>query len=308
MATSHFARFDTTHVDLLDEGLRYGRIRQVFHQGFFLDPSETLVLADVPGSGIVRSIWMAVAFNGESGDQILRVFVDGETTPAIDVDLGSLLATHHSPATGDRMYGNAHAHALLRSDGALGFVFRMPMPFSNGIRIEINNPTAGLAVIYSQVAYQDDVRPPNYRLRSQGVKRTTGVVLPAANTYEFFNLPAGSGWLAWSGYSVLGTVTDGSWVERNWEVYQGTELLISSSGTEDWFGGAFSHMTQAYAGTDVYMIGANNATTQYDLALDLVRWYGGIRFDDGVRCVLGTEAGVATQHTFCWCWLYYLHT
>jgi hypothetical protein len=64
-------------------------------------------LADITGPGSVKSLWMALGGgNGPALDARLRVYYDGAGTPAVDIDMGTLLATHFGAA---RSPGRTHS-------------------------------------------------------------------------------------------------------------------------------------------------------------------------------------------------------
>lgn len=63
-------------------------------------------------------------------DTILRIYYDGLTTPSVEVPLGDFFAN----AWRKRAYGSAWF-----TSGEDGYACRLPMPFTNGIRIEVEN-------------------------------------------------------------------------------------------------------------------------------------------------------------------------
>src|SRR6185369_7481132 len=54
-------------------------------------PGETITLFDYQGAGIVRRFWVTIAPRSEMHihrQAILRMYWDGETTPAVEVPIG----------------------------------------------------------------------------------------------------------------------------------------------------------------------------------------------------------------------------
>jgi hypothetical protein len=291
----------------LPAGLVRGRRRMPKNEGVQVDPGNSLTLLSATGQGVVNHIWMAVAFNATPEDMVLRVTVDGEGSPAIDVDLGSLLAIEHFKSTA-RQFSNAHAHVEQNASAQVGFTLTLPIPFSNGCLIEIFNASAALVIIYSMVSWTD-APPGDYRLRSSSVKGLSPTTVLAANTFDYLDLASGAGWLVWHGLAV--DATGGSFIERNHLVYIDGEGTASfqSSGTEDWQSGSFTHQGRQNIGTPYKMLGTNVDTPDFQLvvAMDLISLYSGIRFDNGVKFQMSTEAGTTHNSSISHSTLYYLH-
>ena len=60
-------------------------------------PGETLVMADLPGPGVVNHIWLTAADNEFAWPRLvrLRVYYDGKKTPSVDVPLGEFFGVGH---------------------------------------------------------------------------------------------------------------------------------------------------------------------------------------------------------------------
>jgi hypothetical protein len=249
---------------------------------------------------------MALAFNANPEDLILRVTVDGEGSPAIDVDIGSLLGIEHHKGVG-REFSCAHAHLEQDSTKKAGFTLTLPMPFGDGITIEMHNPTGALAVLYSMVSWTD-APSGDYRLRSSSVKGVSPTTVLAANTFDYLDI-SGAGWLVWHGLAV--DATGGSFIERNHLCFidgEGTPSF-QSSGTEDWQAGSFTHQGRQNFGTPYKMVGTNVDTPDFQLVvvMDLISLYAGIRFDTAIKFQMGTEAGTTHNSSISHSTLYYLH-
>lgn len=118
-------------------------------------PSTHTVLNLSSGAGVVRSFWSTC-----TNDHVMRVFVNGEATPRIEAPLSALggYATHHGQFYGKWFGGNNSYY----EDGE-GYAtnthtsfFRFPIPFHNGIRIEL---LGGDPFAYYQLNYTlgDDI-------------------------------------------------------------------------------------------------------------------------------------------------------
>lgn len=289
----------------LPPGLVRGRRRMAKQEGVSVGAGTSLTLLNAPGAGTVNHIWMAVAFNSTPEDMVLRVTVDGEGSPAIDVDLGALLGIEH-PKGVARQFACAHAHVEQTATASLGFALTLPMPFNRGILVELHNPSAALAIIYSMVSWTDDP-PSDYRLRSTSVKGLSPTTVPAANTFDYLDVE-GEGWLVWHGLAI--DSTGGSYIERNHLCFIDGEGVASfeSSGTEDWQSGSFTHQGRQNIGTPYKMIGTNLDTPDFQLVVvtDLISLYGGVHFDERMLFRMGTEAGTTHPSDISHATLYYL--
>ncbi|MBZ0269003.1 DUF2961 domain-containing protein, partial [bacterium] len=99
-------------------------------------PGGTLPLADLAGPGMLRRVTMRLpsATDAELDSLHLRVFYDGDASPAIDVPVS-------------RFFGAGHDRAPYRSlpmgtDSPDGFYCYWPMPFREHVRVELRNTSA----------------------------------------------------------------------------------------------------------------------------------------------------------------------
>ena len=97
---------------------------------------ETAILADIPGAGIIKHIWITVnsadAFIRRNA--VLRMYWDGETEPSVEAPLGDFFGQ----GWGEEYNYVSLPLASAPSRGrALNCYF--PMPFGNGARIELDN-------------------------------------------------------------------------------------------------------------------------------------------------------------------------
>jgi Protein of unknown function (DUF2961) len=115
-------------------------------------PGERVVLADLSGPGRVMHIWMTVArlraVNEPSPRflraQVLEVFYDDLTEPSISVPALDLFGVVHGvPAS--------YTSSLTACNDGLGLDARIPMPFGERIRVEYENASDEIALLYYQV-------------------------------------------------------------------------------------------------------------------------------------------------------------
>jgi hypothetical protein len=110
---------------------------------------ERVVLADFDGPGTITHIWLTVASArltappGFLRAQILEVFYDGASEPSMSVPVPDLFGAVHGVTS-------SYASALTAVNDGRGFTLRIPMPFRRHIRIEYENGSDELAILYYQ--------------------------------------------------------------------------------------------------------------------------------------------------------------
>jgi len=125
-----------------------------------LPAGQTLTLAQIPGAGVIRHIWITVADRTEGGpfvlrDLVLRAFWDGSDSPAIEVPLGDFFCNGFAT----RALVNS-APIVVAPTGGMNSYF--PMPFRNGARLTLESQhAADLPHVFFQIDYTtgEDVDP-----------------------------------------------------------------------------------------------------------------------------------------------------
>lgn len=270
------------------------------------------------GPGYVRNLWMAVGGgNNPALDARIRVYYDGSATPAIDIDLGTLFATHWG-ANGN-LFETDHTHVEIQSSNdSLSFLFEFPMPFGTSIRIAYYYPTgySQTAGIFSMVTYAltatDEAN--GQRLRCQGARFADQHITRAAGDVNTLaTITGGPGSVVYASYvaGCLPGATAFTWLERNWAFYVDGEATpsVETTGTEDTFdsGWYFNGAKNYNAGRHSY-VGTNAPSAQpYALGMVTDLWgkWGGVAFTDSLTLKVLTEGAVTTGDTFCYSVLYY---
>jgi hypothetical protein len=98
-------------------------------------PGETLVMADLPGPGMVTHIWVTIADNEFAWPRLLRlrVYYDGKKTPSVDSPLGDFFGVGHG--------NEADINSMMVRDSSYGRARNCywPMPFHKACRITVTN-------------------------------------------------------------------------------------------------------------------------------------------------------------------------
>ncbi|GDY31663.1 DUF2961 domain-containing protein [Gandjariella thermophila] len=298
-------------------GLRQEKLRIARVENVVVGYRSEYPLLDVAGPGNVVSLWMALGGgNMPALDARLRVYYDGSASTAIDIDFGTLLATHWGAGSAYGSHSTPHVHVEINSNtDDTGFLITFPMPFGARIRIAYYNPsTTQQANIYSMATYAltatDEAN--GKRLRQQGARYVDQAVRRSAtDVTTLADIRGGPGWIVY--HSQVGGVdaANDSWLERDISIQVDGEASpqIVSTGTEDWFDSAWYFNGWKDYGTSVHSyVGTDRPAQQphaVGMATDLWSKWGGVPFQSSAVMRAETEPACTTGDTVCWCVLYY---
>jgi hypothetical protein len=108
----------------------------------WIPPGKTVTLADIPNAGVIRRFY--IAFMGPDRmrwrKMVLRMYWDGEASPAVEVPLGDFFGA----GLGALRYFQSLAVSINPSGNGLdtdedGLTSYLPMPFERGARITVEN-------------------------------------------------------------------------------------------------------------------------------------------------------------------------
>ncbi len=126
-----------------------------------IQPGETATLAEVPGAGSIRHIWVTIASpsNYHLREIVLRMYWDGEAEPSVEAPIGDFFGT------GFGAYHSWHSLPITVQGRAMNCYFAMP--FARGARITATNegkqPVRSFYYHVDYEQYRDATR-----VRSQG--------------------------------------------------------------------------------------------------------------------------------------------
>lgn len=300
---------------LAQAGLRSGKLRMVKNEAVNVAAGQSFTLFDVTGPGVGQSIWMALGGgNGPCLDARLRIFYDGSSTASVDIDFGTLLATHFQGA--GAQHSTVHVHGEIKqSNFDTGFLLTFPMPFGTSMKVTYFNPSGQSAFIYSMITYR--LTTADYagglRLRCAGARYLDqAITRTSVATNTLLSTSGGPGWILYHSYVGGVGAVNLSWMERNIQIAVDGEAQpqIVSTGTEDWFDSAWYYEGardqalgfHSFIGTD-----QPASPNQYVVAqaTDLLSKWGGVPFDSSVIMSIQTEAACSTGDTFSYAVLYY---
>lgn len=250
----------------LGTGRKGSAVRHVQH-------GETLQLADIRGNGTIRHIWMTMHDKPKLlRGAVLRFYWDGQDHPGIELPVGEFFGFAHGRANGFQ--------SLVHSVGSTkGMNIWLPMPFTSGVRIEIENQSGDRIPLFYQIDYTLGDGHPDDVGRLHACFRRSCATIP---TSDFEILPERAGQIRFLG-AVLGIIPSDPlwWGEGELKIFidDDTEFpTIAGTGTEDYVGQAWGIQNEAFLHHGCnYREKADDADTG---AVSIYRWH----LADPVRC------------------------
>jgi hypothetical protein len=115
-------------------------------------PGTTLTLAEIPGAGCIKHIWMTLGTEEPAFPRrlVLRAWWDGETAPSIEVPIGDFFGLGHG------LIKNFVSGPLQMSpeDGRAWNCF-FPMPFATGARLTLTSECDKEVLVYFYIDYEE---------------------------------------------------------------------------------------------------------------------------------------------------------
>jgi hypothetical protein len=270
--------------------------------------NSTVNLANLAGSGTVLALWLAVDAGNAGRDGKIVIYNDGESTPSVDIDIGTLACAHWVPVNTPRQFSVKHLHmeTIWNTTKRTSMVLKFLMPFGNGIKIDFVNPTSYTGTLWSQVYYTNDFTLP-LRLKGAGTTWLNKKTVPAGGSFTFIDVSGFEGWLLYHSLVAVGASNLTGFVESDVAVYIDGESTpsIYATGTEDWLTGSFSFEYWAPYYTPWFACVVKDAT-YYSLVacIDLLELLGGIHFNNAVKMVWDCSES-NTNVDISYCVLYY---
>lgn len=195
----------------------------------FIEPGETLTLADIEGSGAIQQIWMTVTGNWRF--TILRMYWDNQEQPSVECPVGDFFAC------GWGKYAQLSSLAVCINPGS-AFNCYWEMPFRKRARITLTNIDDNQIVAYYQINYTLTEVPEQCAYFHAQFRRTNP--LPYKEVYTIAEGIKGKGQYVGT-YMAWGVNNSGWWGEGEIKFYlDGDEHpTICGTGTEDYFCGSY---------------------------------------------------------------------
>jgi hypothetical protein len=272
-------------------------------QGWKVSPSVDIAagavfeVADISGAGTITHIWMTTA-EAAWRTTLLRMYWDRDAEPAVEVPLGDFFAQ------GTGVFAQIDSQPISANPRG-GLNSYWPMPFRTGARITLENLGTTPVTLYYQVTYEvgGEVGGSGY-LHAQWRRSNP---LAEKQTHVLLEGVEGQGQYVGT-YIAWGANSNGWWGEGELKFYLDDDTdfpTIAGTGTEDYFGGAWSFLDNPGTGYATYSTpylgmpqvirpdGLFAAQTRFSL----YRWHvlDPIHFAHGIRTVdvqaLGWRSG-----------------
>ncbi|SDE46242.1 glycoside hydrolase family 172 protein [Auraticoccus monumenti] len=196
-------------------------------------PGETFVLGEIDSPGRITHIWLTTAREAWRS-LVLRAHWDGDEEPAVETPVGDFFASgwcRFAQVSSQVVASNPHG----------GFNSYWPMPFQRSARLTLENLSPEKVVVYYQIDYEvgEDVPGPDAGYLHAQFRRSDP--LPERTTHPILDV-TGRGHYAGT-YLAWGVRSPGWWGEGEVKFYvddDGEFPSIASTGTEDYFGGAWN--------------------------------------------------------------------
>lgn len=279
--------------------------------------AEVFTIIDVTEeAGVIYELKLITDNNSVAGDSELRIYTDGEVSPSVNTDLGTL-GQHYIHNKGTIKLSSDHFSTETNGSSYRCFIIRLPIPYKTGIKITITTRGASAPWWISAKRHINRVLP--WKLNCSTSKLVTATTYTSTQigdrTVQFLSLPEGTdAIIAYLSYIGLG-VSNNSYLEANPVIYSngqipGTSPLpyYDNTGTEDEFDTAFYQITSSWSNKHGWGF-KHNAAYGITFMRDYLA-HGGIYVKNG--CTFCLENGVHASNTpittsskIAWACLYY---
>jgi len=197
-----------------------------------IDPGTTFTLAEIEGPGAIQHIWITTRpANWRS--LVLRMYWDGEESPSVETPYGDFFCNGWCEF--------ARVSSLpIAANPAGGFNSYWEMPFRKSARFTLENVSREVATVYYQITYALTDVPGDAGYFHAQWRRSNP--LPYKEPHTILDGVQGRGHYVGT-YIAWGVNNNGWWGEGEIKFYldgDGEFPTICGTGTEDYFGGAWS--------------------------------------------------------------------
>ena len=200
----------------------------------WINCQNTTTIMDVEGPGVIQHIWITVR-PGQYRDLIIRFYWDDETTPSVEAPIGDFFCN------GWQVFTQINALPInVNPSSGLNCFF--PMPFRRRAKITVENrsPADDVAHFFYQITYALTQIDDDDACFHAQFRRTNPV--PDKQPYTIVDGITGRGQYVGT-YMGWQQNTGGWWGEGEAKFYidgDGEFPTVCGTGTEDYFGGAWS--------------------------------------------------------------------
>ena len=237
-----------------------------------VEPSETIVLADIKGQGAIKHFWIT---DGARAGRllILRIYFDDAKTPQVECPLSDFFCT------ADHTDYRQLSSMMVCVNPARGLNCYFEMPYYNSFRVELENTGTDTTHVYYQIDCEEKELDPNSLYFHAQFRRVNP--LPYMEPYVILDNIKGCGKYVGT-YMFWGTKSCGWWGEGEIKFYIDGDKefpTICGTGTEDYFCGAYNfdvngeyvEYTTPYSG--MYKVRATDGIYKSQRYFNMYRWH-----------------------------------
>ena len=199
----------------------------------WMEPKQTIVLADIKGQGAIKHIW--ITDSAKNGRQlILRIYFDGHKNPAVECPLSDFFC--NAKYTEYRQLSSIAV--CVNPKRGLNCYFEMP--YFKGFRIELENTGDEGCCTYYQIDCEKKEIPADSLYFHAQFRRVNP--LPYKEVYTILDNIKGNGHYVGT-YMYWGVKSNGWWGEGEIKFYIDGDKefpTVCGTGTEDYFCGAYN--------------------------------------------------------------------
>ena len=209
-----------------------------------IEPGATALLGEIEGPGVIQHIWITVTDKTSDADRfvlrdlVLRMYWDGEESPSVEVPLGDFFCC----GFGQGCLVNSLPIVV---NPNRGFNCYFPMPFRKSARLTVENQHKNpVPAFFYQIDYCLQEVPENAGTFHAQWRRQP--ITDLGQDYVLLDNVKGSGQYIGT-YLALSTLERYWWGEGEMKFYIDGDTdypTICGTGTEDYFGGAWSFAKQ----------------------------------------------------------------
>lgn len=196
----------------------------------FIQPGETVTLAEIDGPGAIQQIWMTM--RGVWRQNIIRFYWEDRGEPSVEVPVGDFFAS------GWGTFSQVSSIPVCVNPGS-AFNCYWEMPFRRKCKITMTNISDERTTLFYQINYTLTEIPEDCAYFHASFRRVNP--LPYGEVYTILNNVKGQGHYVGT-YMAWGTNNNGWWGEGEIKFYidgDSSFPTICGTGTEDYFCGSY---------------------------------------------------------------------
>lgn len=196
----------------------------------FIQPGETVTLAEIDGPGAIQQIWMTM--RGVWRQNIIRFYWEDRGEPSVEVPVGDFFAS------GWGTFSQVSSIPVCVNPGS-AFNCYWEMPFRRKCKITMTNISDERTTLFYQINYTLTKIPEDCAYFHASFRRVNP--LPYGEVYTILDNVKGQGHYVGT-YMAWGTNNNGWWGEGEIKFYidgDSSFPTICGTGTEDYFGGSY---------------------------------------------------------------------